>query len=394
MDTGTCNDENSRRRRGGSRKKTGCATCKARHTRCDEKTPTCGNCERLSLDCRPSEFISHSTWSSAIRPSSTTNQTGRCSASASPTSGPSLSIRARINKGPRQKLHSLAPSDSSTTILELRPPPTLAVPLTVGLQDEAVRLLTIFRGSLATWMDIFDFNETYQREVCRRALSSYLVLYSICAITAKYLSLLPSAEVCQPTASRYYGEALQQLITALSCVGPDTNGDVLTASILLGSYEVISASRAPHYSHYQGSMYLIRSGNISATSSGMNRANFFIYVRHEITIALAREKLLQFDPKDWNMPPHPPTGASEDEMGNYLLWLSGSVINLIYSNNAACSNRRSLIDRVDNWYSLTTETLRGVSYGGSDEEGLQKLFFAVPAAGELPLPRPPCCGIT
>jgi hypothetical protein len=38
-------------------------TCKARHTRCDERKPVCGNCERLKLDCRPSEMITHSIWS-------------------------------------------------------------------------------------------------------------------------------------------------------------------------------------------------------------------------------------------------------------------------------------------------------------------------------------------
>ncbi|KAF2970125.1 hypothetical protein GQX73_g3433 [Xylaria multiplex] len=83
------------------------------------------------------------------------------------------------------------------------------------------------------------------------------------------------------------------------------------------------------------------------------------------------------------MPLELSTGVGEDEMGNRLLWLSGKVINLIYSNNVTSANRNSLINRVDDWYTRTTETVRGISYGGSDEEGLQKLFFAIPAAGKL-----------
>ncbi|KAI0533355.1 hypothetical protein GGR58DRAFT_117321 [Xylaria digitata] len=312
--------------------------------------------------------------------SSTANRTSRPPAFTIPTRlrDPGILPRTVQVLGNNSSSLTLPGSNSSASQVWLSP--ILVTSHAVGLQDEAIRLLVIFRGSLATWMDIFDFSETYQREVCCRAAHSRLVLCCICAITAKHLSLMPSGEMWQPTASRYYIEALQHLITALGHLGSGTNGDELTASMLLGSYEMISASGAPYISHYQGARDLIRSQNISATSSGIDRANFFIYARHEISIALVREGPLQLDPNDWNMPPQPPTGVGEDEMGNYLLWLSGKAINLIYSNDVTPANRNSLIDRVDDWYTRTTETLRGISYGGLDEEGLQKLFFAVPAA--------------
>lgn len=35
----------------GGRSKSGCATCRARKVRCDERTPVCRNCERLALPC-------------------------------------------------------------------------------------------------------------------------------------------------------------------------------------------------------------------------------------------------------------------------------------------------------------------------------------------------------
>ncbi|KAI1823682.1 C6 zinc finger domain protein [Xylaria intraflava] len=383
MDAARSRDKSARKRRGGPRKKTGCSTCKARHTRCDGKAPTCANCERLSLDCRPSEFILQSTWSSAtiISSPSTAREPSRSLARGLHTTPAPRTAAETVTREP---LGLSASPDSHNTTPELQLSPKPVASPSVGLQDETVRLLTIFRSSLATWMDIFDFSETYQREVCRRALHSHLVLYCICAITAKHLSLLPSGEVWQPTASRYYGKALQHLIVALSRVRPDTNGDELTASMLLASYEVIVASGTPHYSHYQGSMDLIRSQNISAASSGMNRANFLIYVRHEITIALAREKPLRSNPKDWRILQQPSPDMGEDDMGNCLLWLSGSVVNLIYGTDVISSDRKSLIDCADDWYSCTTETFRGISYGDLDEAGLQKLFFAVPAAGKLP----------
>ncbi|KAK9329179.1 hypothetical protein V1520DRAFT_179884 [Lipomyces starkeyi] len=33
------------------RSRTGCITCRARHKRCDERTPTCQNCETLNIRC-------------------------------------------------------------------------------------------------------------------------------------------------------------------------------------------------------------------------------------------------------------------------------------------------------------------------------------------------------
>ncbi|KAI0508535.1 hypothetical protein F5B22DRAFT_649830 [Xylaria bambusicola] len=252
--------------------------------------------------------------------------------------------------------------------------------VSVGLGNETAYLLHTFCSGLATWMDLFDFNLSYQRDVCRRALQSRLVLHCICAFVAKHLSLLPDGAMWQPIASCYYGEALQRLITALNLPGPENGSDELVASILLGSYEVLSASREPHYSHYQGSLDLIRSRNINAATTGLDRANFFIYVRHDISIALARRQPLQLDPAAWAMPPLPSASVSEGEMGNHLLWITGRTINLIYGNDATCSLRQSLIDMVDEWYSRATETLRGFPYGDEDEDGLRKLFFAIPAA--------------
>ncbi|KAK9320618.1 hypothetical protein V1517DRAFT_201532 [Lipomyces orientalis] len=45
--------ETSRRRRFDRqpRSRAGCITCRARHKRCDERTPTCQNCESLNIRC-------------------------------------------------------------------------------------------------------------------------------------------------------------------------------------------------------------------------------------------------------------------------------------------------------------------------------------------------------
>ena len=180
-------------------------------------------------------------------------------------------------------------------------------------------------------------------------------------------------------------EAHANIFQALNCLinevsRPEPHSDALTAAMLLSSYEVVEASEASHRSHYQGALDLIRTRGISATSTGLNRANFFVYVRHEVTIALANESSLQLDPEGWNMT-KPETGAAEDRMATYLMWLAGIAVNLVYGGESTI-DRQELIDKVESWYESTTETFGGTEYGEMTDEGLQKVFFAVPAAGK------------
>ncbi|KAJ5263147.1 C6 zinc finger domain protein [Penicillium angulare] len=383
MDSARSTRSTDRSRRGTSRKKTGCATCKSRHTRCDEKTPVCNNCERLGLQCRPSEFITQSTWSSILStdpPPGEERETD--STSTFSKFLPSFSPQATraSSKGSASELSSsLTPSNQATVASQssrsLSRPSSSGI--SVELNDEVITLLNTFRAGLATWMDVFDFDKTYEREVSRRALHSDFLLRCICAFTARNLSLLVSGEVWSPIASRYYGEALNYMIVALSCGEPDS--DALTAAILLSSYEALAASRTSHQSHYKGAMSLIITRGISASSIGLDKANFFIYMRHEITIALSNQEPLQFDPKRWNIT-KPGARAWEDHLANYLMLLIGHIVNLIYKGIESPSDRTRLKDQVDEWYDTTTEEFRGIAYGEVSESGFQKIFFPVPAS--------------
>ncbi|RYO92461.1 hypothetical protein DL763_004688 [Monosporascus cannonballus] len=187
-------------------------------------------------------------------------------------------------------------------------------------------------------MDIFDFQQTYQIEVSGRASYSDLLLRRICAFTAKHLSMLPSGDVWLPIASRYYGEALNCLIG-----------------------ELLEAAEESHRSHSMGALDLLKSRGVCATSAGLDRANFFIYIRHEITIALANERPLQLDPGDWNVS-KPKIGAPEDHLANHLMWLAGTTINLIYGGDLT-ADRQLLIDRLDVWHGLTSASFWGTTYG-------------------------------
>ncbi|KAJ5094842.1 hypothetical protein N7456_010703 [Penicillium angulare] len=266
----------------------------------------------------------------------------------------------------------------STRPLSSHVPPLISA----GLNDETVFLLETFRTGLATWMDIFDFQKTYEREVTKRALRSDILRLCICAFTAKNLSLLTPGEVWDSIASRYYGEALNHMIAAVTCEDPDSASDTLTAALLLSSYEVIGVSSISHQSHMKGAMNLIMTKGISSTSVGLDRANFIVFIRHEIWIALNNEMPLQFDLQRWNTV-KPSMGASEYDIAQYLMFLIGAVVNTIYQleNDDTTSDRKKLNNQLDEWYNLTTPEFRGVGYGEVYDHEPRGIFFPIPATG-------------
>ncbi|KAF9883404.1 hypothetical protein FE257_003487 [Aspergillus nanangensis] len=372
-------------------------TCKARHTRCDEKKPVCSDCERLGLECRSSEFISH--WGPIDQPSSSTTSTIFPSAAAEvddrgaapppldpPTSTwdifrldlpglKSSSASAHHTSSEASSQSAASAASSSVGMFQPKIPP--ASPTAIPLTPEMVYLLDEYRRGLARWMDIFDHNCTYQREIARRALSSELLLPCICAFTARQLSLSPSGEIWTPVATNYYARALNLLIKTLNSSAPQEN--TLSAVILLSSYEVLAAEGQEHRRHYEGAMKLIYTQGISARSFGLDRANFWIWVRHEITVSIMNETPLQMSPKYWNVTWRKGE-TEEDALGNQILWLVGRVVDWVYGGNGMLSEYYELLRDAEDWYAGLSDAFRGVKYGELEEDQLRKVHFALPAA--------------
>ena len=247
-------------------------------------------------------------------------------------------------------------------------------------------LLHTYQSGVATWMDLFDHSCNYQRVVPRRILSSELLLYCICAFTSKHLSLLVTGDIWAPVAGRYYGEALRMLIELLGSTAPQE--DALTATMLLSSYEMIAAQGQEHRRHFYGALVLIKTHGICASSVGLDKANFWIYVRHEIVVALMSESKLLLSPKEWDAT-FQEDETQEDLLGNQLLWLLAKAIDLVYEKDtdtgkavATLSERTSLLRAVERWLDGLPASFRGITYGEVTEEGFSKLHFTIPAAGE------------
>ncbi|KAK3945112.1 hypothetical protein QBC46DRAFT_360656 [Diplogelasinospora grovesii] len=383
-------------RRSGPRRKTGCYTCKARHASCDEKNPVCGNCERLSLHCRPFEFIVRSTW---CLNTETAGEHPPAEAGTEGNDGDSTtSLRPGTSHRKAGSVSSVfsvngqsatSPSDysmPSSSTLPASSPLAAAKPIPLPLNVEAAYLLSVYTTGVATWMDVFDHSRSYQLEVPRRCLTSALLRRCVCAFTAKQLSLLPSGEIWSVPAVRYYGSALRLLIQHLDSNPGSSQGDALTANMLLSSYEMLDAHGHEHQRHLHGALTLVRMQGINAQCQGMDRANFWIYVRHDITIALEKETALQLSPKDWNVEwRHGEAEADEDVLANQLMWLVARAIDFVYAPDPPSSPNSVLQDiqsEAAAWLDNLPVSFLGVKYSDSDDLGLVKTYFAVPTAGK------------
>lgn len=254
---------------------------------------------------------------------------------------------------------------------------------TMSLTSETAYLLQTYVRTVAAWMDLFDFSSTYQLRVPQLVLSSPLLFRCVCAFTANHLALSnkSSNPAWKLVAVKHYGEALRLLIEALSM--PD-HEHALTASMLLLSYEIHEAQRSEDYRrHFLGLTTLIRSRAITAQCEGTDRANFWIYVRHEIALALSSEQPTVNDPAEWAVT-WIEGETREDVLGNHVVWILARVVNLIFGpdgrSESSKARREEFLNELEVWRAGLSETFVGIPYGDEDEEGFRKVYFPVTAA--------------
>ncbi|KAF2460981.1 hypothetical protein BDY21DRAFT_403078 [Lineolata rhizophorae] len=402
-------------------------TCKERHVRCDEKKPICGNCERLDLRCKASElFTADSSWRPRDEQASGPRENGSSPTSAAwpaTASGRPASTQELYNSSspviqtlcepvqaqptspsahashPARHPHSFCasptsqhpttphpipnPSTSTTTTTTPTPPP--APPL-LPLPPETVHLLHAYRAGLARTMDLFDLSRTYSRAVPRRALSSPLLLRSICALAARHLSRLPAlrgrcpAPAWDPRAAAHYGDALALLIARIvRSEHPDAGADASTPTG--------DAGAAAHRQHFAGAHVLVRTRGIGPRSpAAVDRASFWVYVRHDIVVALRNESGLLLGPAEWGVGRRwrwrgwdaREDEMAEDERANWLMWLVARATDWTYAGGTG-AEREELLRDVEAWFDGLPLDFKGVRYGEVTEEGFSRLYFALPA---------------
>ncbi|CAI9633683.1 unnamed protein product [Alternaria burnsii] len=135
--------------------------------------------------------------------------------------------------------------------------------------------------------------------------------------------------------------------------------------------------------HFLGLTILIKSRHVTAQSSGTDLANFWIYVRHEIVVAMASEQPLILNPAEWEVS-WIEGETREDVLGNHVLWILARVINLIFGPDgrsaAGKEQRQNFLHEIEMWRRGLSDTFVGIGYGDKDTDGFRKVYFPVAAA--------------
>lgn len=259
---------------------------------------------------------------------------------------------------------------------------------TVVIDPEKVYLLQRYQNGIGLWMDLFDLELNYQRAVIKRARFSPLIMKSLCALTAKQLSMVNCEDIWDPVAGQYYGESLRLLINVLADMNSYAE-DALTGTILLSSYELLASPGLDHRRHVSGALTLIKTHNFTAKSNGLAKAAFWIYARLDIAMALIHECPTMFPPGEWGV--SWAEQLDDDEIANKMLWILAKCIAFTFqpgersSEEALRKTRSKLIAEIDTWFDGLPLSFKAVQYGTCCGEGFVKYWFAVPFAGQCTL---------
>ncbi|PWY90380.1 hypothetical protein BO94DRAFT_23664 [Aspergillus sclerotioniger CBS 115572] len=337
------------------RSRRGCIRCRASHHKCDEQQPRCGRCQRLNLECEPTDFIVPSNWCPST-----------------------LKAAAAESGGPASAWDVI----DDAAVASSRQPES-ASPVPPALDSEKVSLVQAYQNGIAKWMDLFDDESNFQRAVVKRAVESPLLMNAICALIARQVGIADREEIWRATAARYYGESLQQLIAALE-LPTSYPEDNLAATVLLSSYELLALPGLDHQRHVSGALTLIRTHACGATSTGITGAAFWIYARQDVAMALVHECPTMLPPEEW--------GVSWDEhetkegrLGNQMVWLLAKTVahtfrkGCVLSVRSLADNRACLERELDAWFESLPGAFYGIPYERPSPEGFLLLWFAVPS---------------
>jgi hypothetical protein len=240
----------------GPRMKTGCLPCRARHLRCiGQGGGACARCRLAGIRCEKSPMIVYEPCAAKLEPS----------------------IR------PKESL----PSPECTVEPAIEEENTAEVPL----------LLRHFQDGIATWMDLFDPNMSYQRLLMRKAMDSELLRCCICALASKQLALVKKTKRWQEAAETWYGKSLHCLLHALASqyAGHAAPGldQTIPACIRLLSYKLMASPGVDYTRHFCGAKSLIESHFDEIRQASRNGssplivASYWIFFRQDIGIAMS-----------------------------------------------------------------------------------------------------------
>lgn len=254
------------------------------------------------------------------------------------------------------------------------------------ITPEIVHLLRVYDKGIATWMDVFDSESTYQRRLLCMAPSSPLLLNAICALAARQLSLIESPRTWKPVAEHYYGQAVHLLARLLS-VFPSEMELALVGTILLSSYELLAFPGFDYQRHFKGAHTIVDSLQAHNSASCLARASFWIYARHEVAEALNRNSPTLHDPSLWpkfNLSAAKPV---EDTFCIDVLRLTAEAVCIVFGKTSRSRTKRrkrdlsALQSELRTWLYWCPKQWKGIEYA---EDRNVRYWFPRPNFGTVP----------
>lgn len=275
-----------------------------------------------------------------------------------------------------------ATENPNSAIFQQTKPSTEEVcsPQSAVINSESAYLLRTYEAGIGPWMDVFDCSLSYQQGLLTLVPSSPLLLNATCALAARQLSLISSADTWTPVAERYYGTSLGLLRSSLD--DPATNPEhAMVATILLSSYELLAFPGQNYHRHFRGAKSLIEALHAHESSQRLTRASFWIYARHEVGEAMNIERSTMQDPKLWPKADlaSGATGTGEDVFCNDALRLCGEVVHFLFGSRDKTAGKKwakewsGLYLDLNEWMDAIPSALVGREYV---DNGVRRYWFS------------------
>lgn len=266
-----------------------------------------------------------------------------------------------------------------------QPPPRTSTQQ-LRLSKQCIDLVQMYQDGIGVWMDVCDDTLTFQRHVVRLALSSDLLLHSICALSAKQMSLVKERYLWEPVAADHYGTSLRLLMRDLD--RSDISRDVtLAAAIFLCSYELMANPGTEYKKHMLGARTLIQTYKAMNGNTDVERASFWIFARQDVAMAIENETQTLIHPSEWEAAVDR-LGNSEGGLGNKIVWLLARTVQVRFTSTGKADAQASALgahdvsSAIDQWWRDLPPTTHGVRVEEESEDGLTEIWFHAPSTGQ------------
>ncbi|RCI12319.1 hypothetical protein L249_0067 [Ophiocordyceps polyrhachis-furcata BCC 54312] len=255
---------------------TGCVNCRRRHVKCDERTPSCTNCTRLSLSCNfDRRFVFK-----AVRPSSRPAAARRrkTASTSSNNEDEDDEDEADDDEHAVQLISSTSAAPAPSAAFVASP---LALPTSTTADCRDALYYHHFLHTVSSYLIIYDTpaNANPYRRLLPQLVGggAGLLRDAMRALGAMHLSGLPGVpdrRVHRSTAVRTYASVVSRLRDAVSPPQGQADLEMLATSLLLCMLEQMSSADASWKIHLVGagqifhSLYSPRTGPSAAAAAG------------------------------------------------------------------------------------------------------------------------------